>query len=156
MLFENNNYNYDYDFDLDVLSLAGFNFENPKKRYEYSGKLVDSKEGFLKGNMFKDEYVPYKNMQFKMLKPTCEREVLLYKIMEVDFAINDLNLYLDMHPEDAGIYEKLKAYTNECIRLKDEYAKKYGPLTIDQTTSNEYEWIKNPWPWDKSGGSMYV
>jgi len=156
MFFENNNYNYDYDFDFDVLSLAGFDYGKSPKRFENTGKLVDSKEGFLRGNMFKNEYDPYKNMQYKMLKPKNEREVLLFKIMEIDFAINDLNLYLDMHPEDAEMYEKFKAYTNECIRLKDEYAKKYGPLTLEQTKSNEYEWMKNPWPWDKSGGSMYV
>lgn len=153
MFFENNN--YDYDFDLDILSLAGFNFEDSNKRID-SSKLVDSKEGFLKGNMFRDEYVPYKNMGVKMLKPNSEREAHLFKIMEIDFAINDLNLYLDMNPEDASAYEVFKKYTNECIRLKDEYAKKYGPLTLDQTKSNTYEWMKNPWPWDKSGGSMYV
>ena len=154
MLFENNN--YDFDLDFDVLSLAGFNFEDPKKRANTSNKLVDSKEGFLRGNMFRDEYVPYKNIGVKMLQPKNEREVLLFKIMEADFAINDLNLYLDMHPEDVQMYEKFKMYTNECIRLKDEYAKTYGPLTLDQTKSNNYEWMKNPWPWDKSGGSMYV
>lgn len=152
MLFENNNYDYDFD----VLSLAGFNFEDPMKRVNASNKLVDSKEGFLRGNMFRDEYVPYKNMRYVMLKPKNEREVLLFKIMEVEFAVNDLNLYLDMHPEDVEMYEKFKMYTNECIRLKDEYAKTYGPLTLDQTKSNNYEWLKNPWPWDKSGGSMYV
>lgn len=150
MLFENNNY------DFDVLSLAGLTFEEPPKRFGYSDKIIDSKEGFLKGNMFKDEYVPYKNMHYKMLKPTNEREALLYKIMEVEFAVNDLNLYLDMHPEDINVYEKFKMYVKECIRLKDEYAKKYGPLTLDQTESNTYEWMKNPWPWDNDGGSMYV
>lgn len=150
MLFENNNY------DFDILSLAGFNFENVPKRFDESDKLVSTKEGFLRGNMFKKEYDPYKNMQPVLLKPTCERDVLLFKIMELDFAINDLNLYLDLHPEDREMYEKFKKYTKECIELKDGYAKKYGPLTLDQVNSISYDWMKNPWPWDKSGGSMYV
>ncbi len=154
MLFENNNY------DFDVLSLAGFNLNEPPKPYDYMNKsnekLVNSKEGFLRGNMFKDLYSPYKNMTYKPLKPTTENEVLLYKIMEVEFAVNDLNLYLDLHPEDMSMYETFKMYVKECIRLKDEYAKKYGPLTLDQTNANTYEWMKNPWPWDKTGGSMYV
>lgn len=158
MLFENN------DYDFDILSLAGFTFDDPKKRFDYSNnnmnygndKILNAKEGFLRGNMFKDEYVPYKNMTYKQLKPSTEREALLYKIMEVDFAVNDLNLYLDLHPEDNAIYEQFKMYVKECIRLKDEYAKKYGPLTLEQVNSNTYEWMKNPWPWDKSGGSMYV
>lgn len=151
MLFENNNYDYD------VLSLAGFNFNDfSTYKMQEQDPLVNTKEGFLRGNIWKDEYVPYKNMKYLNLVPTCEREALLFKIMEVDFAINDLNLYLDLHPEDEMIYEKFKMYTNECIRLKDEYAKRFGPLTLDQTNSNSYEWMKNPWPWENNGGSMYV
>ena len=138
MLFENN------DYDFDVLSLAGFNFDSIPKRFDYTNKpnndkIIDSKEGFLRGNMFRDEYVPYKNMTYMQLKPSTEREVLLYKIMEMDFAVNDLNLYLDLHPEDSAIYEQFKMYVKECIRLKDEYAKKYGPLTLEQVNSNTYE-----------------
>ena len=154
MLFENN------DYDFDFLNLAGFNFNRPQNFYEYdnnnSDKLVDPQEGFQRGNMWKNEYVPYKGMTYERLKPTTEREALLYKVMEMDFAVNDLNLYLDMHPEDTAVYEKFKMYTKECLRLKDEYARMYGPITLDQTYGNSYEWMKNPWPWDKSGGSMYV
>lgn len=156
MLFENND--YDYDFDIDILNLAGFNYNDPKSYYPYpeKDKLFCTKEGFLKGNMWQDEYIPYNGMPAATLNPKTERESLLYKIMEIDFAINDLNLYLDLHPENQKIYEKFKKLNEECIRLKDEYARTYGPLTIDQTPKNTYEWMKNPWPWDKSGGSMYV
>lgn len=153
MLFENN------DYDFDILSLAGFNFNGPEKFYEYKmqeNRLVSPEEGFLRGNMWRNEYDPYKNMQPVRLVPTCEREALLFKIMEMDFAVNDLNLYLDLHPEDEKIYECFKKYTKECLELKDEYAKRFGPLTLDQTNGNSYEWMKNPWPWNKSGGSMYV
>lgn len=153
MYFENN------DFDFDVLNLAGFNFNNPTKYYEYSKRddnLLNSKEGFLKGNMWGNLYDGYKNYKPVNLKPTNEREMLLYKIMEIDFAVNDLNLYLDIHPEDRSIYEKFKMYVNECLRLKDEYAKKYGPLSLDMDMSDSYTWLNNPWPWDKNGGSMYV
>lgn len=151
MLFENNDYNFD------VLSLAGFDITELEKLYnENSSKLYETNEGFLKGNMWKEEYAPYKNYSCQNLKPTCEREALLFKIMELNFAINDLNLYLDIHPEDCESYEKLKMCTKEYLKLKDSYANKYGPLTIEQTVSSNYEWLKNPWPWDKKGGSMYV
>lgn len=154
MLFENN------DYDFDILNLAGFNFNRPQHSYyEYEKQnngLVSTEEGFLKGNMWKNEYTPYKNMPPVRLKPTCEREALLFKIMEIDFAVNDLNLYLDLHPEDMEMYECFKKYTEECIELKDQYARMYGPLTLDETQGNTYDWMKNPWPWDKTGGSMYV
>ena len=158
MLFENNDYNYDYD--LNILNLAGFNFNNQENYHDMKtmgrNKLYSSKEGFLRGNMWVDEYAPYKGMSYVNLTPTCEREALLYKIMELDFAVNDLNLYLDLHPEDYEIYDKFKKYVQECINLKDEYAKKYGPLSLEETTGAKYNWLNNPWPWDKSGGSMYV
>lgn len=127
--------------------------------YEYGlndKKTVSSKEGFLKGNLFSLEYEPYKNMTYFDIKPKDEKEGLLYKIMEVNFAINDLNLYLDLHPEDSTMYEEFKMYTKKCIELTDEYSKKYGPLTLDETNGNTYNWIDNPWPWDNEGGSMYV
>jgi spore coat protein JB len=150
MFFENNNY------DFDVLSLSGFDFKNKAKYYEYPENLLDSKEGFLRGNMFRSEYIPYKDMNCKKLNPTCPRQVLLYKIMELDFAINDLNLYLDLHPEDEMVYEKFKKYIEISMKLKDDYANNYGPLTLDETNKETYNWINNPWPWEKSGGSMYV
>ena len=149
---------FDDDYDFDVLSLAGFNFDHPQNfnSYGMNDGIVSTKEGFLRGNMWAYEYEPYKGMHYLPLKPTCEREALLFQIMELDFAVNDLNLYLDLHPEDERIYEKFKEYTKECIELKDRYAREFGPLTLDQTPSASYEWMKNPWPWDKSGGSMYV
>ena len=156
MLFENNDYNFDYDF----LNLAGFNFNRPDAFYQIKDsneKLVRPEEGLQRGNMWKDEYVPYKGLTYEKIVPTDEKERLLFQIMEMEFAVNDLNLYLDLHPEDASIYEKFKEYTMNCIRLKEEYAKKYGPLTLSDTVNNSsYEWIKNPWPWENDGGSMYV
>ncbi len=158
MLFENN------DFDFDLLNLSGLNLDTSQMIFNNqnyyndmnSNKLYSSKEGFLRGNMWVNEYVPYKGMNYMNLVPTCEREALLYKIMEIDFAINDLNLYLDLHPEDYEVYNQFKKYVTECIRLKDDYSKKYGPLSLEETTKEKYNWINNPWPWDKTGGSMYV
>ncbi len=148
MLFENNSYDYD------ILSLAGLNF-NSMQNYDSKEDLLNSELGFRRGNMWNNEYVPYKNMEPVKVVPTSERESLLYKIMEIDFAINDLNLFLDLHPDNQRIYEVFKKYTEECIYLKDKYAKEFGPLTLENTSANTYEWIKNPWPWDK-GGSKYV
>ena len=58
MLFENNNY------DFDILSLAGFNFDNMPKRFDETDKLVSTKEGFLRGNMFKKELRDTKNIVY--------------------------------------------------------------------------------------------
>ena len=137
MFFDGN----DFDFGMPIVM---------DKANDPDLKIVSSKEGFLRGNMFADLYDPYKGMTYMQINPKNERERLLYKIMEVDFAINDLNLYLDLYPEDEKIYEKFKMYTDECIKLKDEYSKKFGPLTLDGVNigTTNFNWNNSPWPWE--------
>lgn len=114
--------------------------------------LFSAKEGFLHGNMFKDEYVPYKNYNISRLESSTDKGNLLLKIYEYDFAINDLSLYLDLHPEDNKVYELFKKYTEEERALVDTYEKLYGPLELDDSPYNNYMWDKGPWPF--AGGSF--
>ena len=120
-------------------------------------KLVNVDEGFLRGNMFAKEYKPYKNYTYKKIIPRTKREELLLEIMEMSFAINDLNLYLDLHPEDTKMLEKCNEYVERSYKYEMEYVKNYGPIEVIDNTSNEkFEWIKNPWPWENEGGTKYV
>lgn len=79
------------------------------------------------------------------------REKMLHEIMAVDFAIVDLNLYLDTHPND----EKAIALCNNCVKksmeLKDCFQEMYGPLSVMNyiNCDENWRWIENPWPWDK-------
>ena len=120
-------------------------------------KLYSSKEGFLKGNMFKDEYIPYKDYKYGELSPSNEKEELLYEIMSLAFAMNDLNLFLDLNPFDD---EKLKDY-QEILKRHEElvkkYTNKYGPLEINEVDNTKmFNWIDNPWPWQSEGGVKHV
>lgn len=144
MLFDNNS-----DFDFSFLTLSDV-IDNSDE------KVVEVNEGFLKGNMFKDEYKPYLNLTYINILPKNELESKLYKIMKYSFAINDLNLYLDVHPNDKEIFELLKKYISEEEKLKKEYVKTYGSLNICDEYGNKYNWIDNPWPWDGRGGNIYV
>ncbi len=144
MLFDNN------DFDISFLVGGYPNIENKKLVYT-------KEEGFLKGNMWVDEYKPYKNYNAYVINPRNEKELLILKLYELDFAINDLNLYLDLYPSDKEIYNLFVKYNKEYEEVKNSYEKLYGPLCLTDTDYNNYKWDDNPWPWDKmSGGSMYV
>ena len=124
---------------------------------EDNPKLVSVDEGFLRGNMFADEYKPYKNYKVKKIVPKTQREELLLEIMELSFAINDLNLYLDLHPEDKHMLKKFNELVEKSCKCEMEYVKNYGSLeVIDNTSDEKFEWIKNPWPWDNEGGTKYV
>lgn len=148
MLFDGN----DYDVNMTFFEIPGSNFNDIPRQSE----LFSVKEGFMRGNMFRDEYKPYKNLTYLPLNPRTDREKKLYDIMGLCFAINDLNLYLDLYPDDQECYRLFKQYTLEEKKLKKEYEMMYGPLTLNQVENNKYKWLENPWPWDNEGGSMYV
>lgn len=144
MLFEDN------DFDINMALFF------PDVNLSRNVELYEPMEGFLRGNMFKDEYDPYKNLSYFKLNPINEKENDLYKIMALDFAINDLNLYLDLHPDNKEVFNLFKKYIQDKERLCKEYEKRYGPLVLTNTLGSKYNWLNSPWPWDNLGGSLYV
>lgn len=114
----------------------------------FVGKIVNlNDDGYIYGNMFKDEYVPYKNYKVYRLNPRNEEESLRLKIMEHTFKINDLNLYLDLHPNDVDIYNYFSKEEKELNNNINEYETKYGSICLNNISKN-YNWINNPWPWE--------
>ncbi|MEE0913558.1 MAG: spore coat protein CotJB [Ruminococcus sp.] len=77
-----------------------------------------------------------------------EREILLKKISTYAFAALDLQLFLDTHPTDRKTLAKMKEYRDMSKPLISEYEEKFGPLTKNMTSSNNWRWIKGPWPWE--------
>ena len=61
-------------------------------------QLIDPKEGWIRGNLFANLYDPYKNYKPAKIEAKDEREALLYQVMQYKFALVELNLYLDTHP----------------------------------------------------------
>lgn len=146
MLFNNE------DFDFSFFEIPGNDFKLEINQNEF----LEPSEGFQKGNMFRNEYVPYKNYTYLKLVPSDEREMLLMKVMEYSFAINDLNLYLDLNPEDMEAYRLFQKYVEEEKACKKIFNEKYGPLVVTDDNYPNFEWSANPWPWDSLGGNMYV
>ena len=77
-----------------------------------------------------------------------ERQELMQKIATYDFAIVELNLYLDTHPSDKDAKRKLADLEEKSGILRDEYEEKYGPIVFRDSPEKRMRWIKNPWPWD--------
>ncbi len=119
--------------------------------FDRNAKLYSPDEGFNKGNMFKNEYIKYKDHIYK-LKVSNEKDKLLYEIQMYTFALKDLVLYLDIHPNDTSILKKYTEYSKELKSLKTKYENLYGPLcSFDVRDTDKWTWINNPWPWDKGG-----
>lgn len=79
----------------------------------------------------------------------CElRREMIEKIRCYDFAITELALYLDTHPDDQKALCLHRKYCQELKELKDKYQKVYGPLTIHYPC-NKWRWLEEPWPWER-------
>jgi len=150
MLFDNNN----VDLDLTFLNLA--NLTNNSYMEIDDRNFLSAKDGFLRGNIFRDEYKPYKNLTYINIKPKNDREAKLFNVMSYTHAITDMNLYLDVHPEDRNALAFLKQLIMEEEKAKKEYIMSYGPLNVCDVKGDKFNWIDSPWSWENMGGNMYV
>ena len=91
------------------------------------------------------------NLENMMNNDNCDdmtRENMINQIKCYQFAIIELGLYLDTHPEDERALCLHRKYSRELKDLKDKYQKVYGPLTIN-FPCNKWRWIEEPWPWER-------
>ena len=76
------------------------------------------------------------------------REELLKKVMEYKFAVNDLALYLDTHPNDRRALNLHNKYVEELKQVMKEYENRFGPLTFE-TQMDRWQWVEDKWPWER-------
>lgn len=74
---------------------------------------------------------------------------LMRQIMELDFAVNELVLFLDTHPDNQNALRRHEELAKRAREAKAKYEDAYGPLTPSAPIAGNYwTWIDNPWPWD--------
>ncbi|MCD7890688.1 MAG: spore coat protein CotJB [Ruminococcus sp.] len=80
-----------------------------------------------------------------------KRNMLLNKIRKYDFAIKELNLYLNMHPNCRRALALFDKYRNIKKTAEDEYVQNFGPIVPEQSSDPQHwSWIDDPWPWERS------
>lgn len=136
--YMNNNYNQP------LYNQQSFNNMN-----KTSSKLYDPYVGFISGNMFPDLYNGYKLSNPLEIEPMNEQADLLTNIDALCFACIDLNLYLDLYPEDKSAIELFNRYRVQKMQYEKEYESKFGPLFISSDALNTFPWAwdNSPWPW---------
>ncbi len=75
-----------------------------------------------------------------------ERGKCLRTLSAAQFAMWELHLYLDTHPDDCEAKERHKKYAARYEALKADFEEKYGPLSTKTGVGDN--WLRNPWPWD--------
>lgn len=115
-----------------------------------NNNIADAYTGYIRGNMFNNLYDQYKNYKVRELKTNNKKEALLMEIMEHYFVITDLDLYLDIYPNDLNTIKLYNKYLSNLLKLKNDYQKNYGALDITSNylDNNSWIWIDNPWPWE--------
>ncbi|OAB43232.1 spore coat protein CotJB [Paenibacillus glacialis] len=73
----------------------------------------------------------------------------LEQLQTVDFALIELNLFLDTHPEDLKSIQQYNQLSQERMRLAHQFQEVYGPLMNFGHAFSRFpwQWSQSPWPW---------
>ena len=147
--------NFDFETYLnDMLMNNNMNYNNTNeqntKKINPNNTLYGPYEGFIKGNLFSDSYIPYKNYTPAKLTPKNEYEEDLLNLNQIQFAYHELNLLLDNYPNNKDIINIFNRYRQNFNELLQNFETKYGPVTIlsEDLSKNPWRWDNEPWPWE--------
>lgn len=78
-----------------------------------------------------------------------EEQAMRRRIAAMQFAMWELHLFLDTHPNNCEAAKKLEDYRTRTAALVKEFEAKYGPINETPQNTSRWAWISNPWPWEK-------
>ena len=80
------------------------------------------------------------------------RQQLQDQIKAFDFALIEMNLYLDTHPCDKEALQLTGVYRSKRDLLIETFERRFGPwaITADKTPTDgeKWTWVNDPWPWE--------
>ena len=77
------------------------------------------------------------------------REKAMQEVRETGFALIDINLFLDTHPNDEKAMDYFNKYQQMHKEARRYYEDNFGPLTSNAVdTNNGWTWTQDPWPWE--------
>ena len=104
----------------------------------------EARKAFIRGTLFPGLDLPFMGMVNEKLKP----DTLLSQLQSVNFAVQELALYLDTHREDREALELYRSYQEMAVKLGRMYETRYGPLNHKHPQEGPYRWLDDPWPWE--------
>ena len=76
-------------------------------------------------------------------------DMLLKQVYETSFAMDDVVLYLDTHPDDQDALEYFFYVMGMRQQAVMAYEAQCGPLMVEGVMDENYwTWINDPWPWE--------
>ena len=109
----------------------------------------DRMEALSTGTLFPGLNLPFKEA---IQKKTKLQNTALVELMALEFAVDELGLYLTTHAQDQEALQLYWSYVKLSQEGREKYQKMYGPLLqTDLTPEDGYAWLRDPWPWDFGG-----
>lgn len=149
-------YNYDYFMnDLNPFKEAIISNVERNNMTNNDSSLFSPTMAYNNGNLFSNLYQQYKDYKPVNLTANNEKDKLLLELDRFSFAAHELNLYLDVYPDDVSMITLFNDYREKANALEKEYESKYGPLSINSSSLKQtpFVWATEDWPWE---GDSYV
>lgn len=114
-----------------------FQQENPPK--------YEARKGLVRGTLYPGLDLPFMGMvNQKELQETPSTN-----LQALAFAVNELALYLDTHPDDKEALELYRTYQKMLHQGSMEFSQ--DRMALNHATpvkQNRYTWLDDPWPWE--------
>lgn len=108
----------------------------------------EPRKALIRGTLYPGLDLPFMGMVNQREKNPTPKNSL----QTLAFAIQELALYLDTHPQDKKALEQYRQQQNQYHEAVMEYGQKCGPMTHFMPVNDDaYSWISDPWPWDING-----
>lgn len=114
-----------------------FQLENPPK--------YEARTGLVRGTLYPGLDLPFMGMVNQKELPVTPKT----ELQVLAFAVNELALYLDTHPEDEEALQLYRTYQKMLHEGSTAYSENQMPLNhTTPVTQNKYTWLDEPWPWE--------
>ena len=113
-------------------------------------KRYEQREALQRGTLFPGLDLPFHR---EMITRFPKANAALCELMALDFAIDELGLYLVTHKNDQEVLDLYWSYIRLAKEGRKKYEELYGPLTQTTVTEGGYRWLDDPWPWENGGNS---
>ena len=119
---------------------------NPYVPFQLEGPVrYDPRKAIIRGTLYPGLDLPLMgivNQNPLPASPLSELQVLA-------FAVQELALYLDTHPEDTEALELYRQYQELYRKCSDTYQQEIRPLNhATPVEDGSYAWLDDPWPWE--------
>lgn len=119
---------------------------NPYVPFQQQGaQTYPAARALVRGTLYPGLDLPFLNM----VNQSEQSQTALHQLQAMNFAVSELGLYLDTHPEDQEAVDLFNQYVERYAAALSQYEQRFGSTTqFGAALTGRYEWLHDPWPWD--------